>query len=129
MSFRFRMLLHLLMQEVQQRYALYCTLEEIKNDPQRLEDLGLSYDELKTLLKQDQRQNSALRGLRTGGKEAGRYNCQTRLPGQADACVEPSDTSYVGSHTSPAFAIAPRAASSRVPAFQRQQIGGSASLR
>jgi hypothetical protein len=129
MSSRFRMLLHLLMQEIQQRYVLHCTLEEIKDDPRRLEDFGLSYDELKTLLEQDQRQNSALRRLTTGGKKAGWYNCQTRLPGQAGACVEPSGTSYAESHTSRAGAIAPRAASSRVPAFPRQQTGGSTSLR
>jgi hypothetical protein len=117
------------MQEVRQRYALHCLLEEIKDDPQRLEDLGLSYDALKTLLKRDQRQNSALRRLTKVGKEVGRYNCQTRLPGQAGAFVEPSGTSYVESHTNQAFAIAPRAASSQVPAFPRQQTGGPISLR
>lgn len=129
MSSRFRMLLYLLMQEVRQRYALHCMLEEIKDDPRRLEDLGLSYDEMKTLLKRDQRQNSALRRLTIGDKEVGRNKCQTRLPGQAGACVEPSGTSYVESHTRQAFAIAPRAASSRVPAFPRQQTGGSTSSR
>jgi hypothetical protein len=77
MPSKLKTLLVAITQEFRQRYYLYCLLEEIKSDPQRLDDLGLTFGELKMMLTRDQRNNSPLPAVQDK-EESGRNECQTQ---------------------------------------------------